>query len=201
MEAFIQTHSGIRVSIMDPDPEHIKIEDIAWALAHQCRFGGHCKKFYSVAEHSLLVASYLPREIRLEALLHDAAEAYILDVPSPLKALLLNYKMIEKDFESAIHVALGLKKLSANEKKVIKAADRVALATEADALMRDTSDWEILQGFNPQGKILGYDPYQAYTIFIEKFTDYTAEREYWEQSKYIFDALAQFLVVAGKGSK
>ena len=198
METFIQTHSGQRVSITDPDPKDINIEDIAWALAHQCRFAGHCKKFYSVAEHSLLVASYLHREVRVEALLHDAAEAYIIDIPSPLKQLLPDYKIFEKRFESAIWQALGLKELSPDEKKLIKFADRVALATEANILMRNTDDWEILQGFKPQGHIHGYDHYEAYTIFTEKFADYTLEREYWEQAKLIFFALTDFLVAAAK---
>lgn len=198
METFIQTHSGARVSIIHPDPNDIKIEDIAWALAHLCRFGGHCKKFYSVAEHSLLVASYLHREVRVEALLHDAAEAYIVDIPSPLKQFLPDYKIIEESFESVICNALGLKELSPDEKKQIKFADKVALATEADCLMRDSDDWKHLQGFKPQGKIHGYYPYEAYTIFLEKFTDYMTDREYWEQAKFIFLALTDFLVAAGK---
>lgn len=193
METFIQTHSGARVSIMDPDPKDITIEDIGWSLAHQCRFAGHCKKFYSVAEHSILVASYLPREIRLEALLHDAAEAYIIDIPSPLKQLLPDYKIFEKRFERAIRTALDLNYLIDDQKNIIKFADKVALATEADNLMRDTSDWEILEGFNPQGKIFGYDPYQAYTIFMEKFTDYVEDREYLRQIALAVNPISEFL--------
>lgn len=192
METFIQTHSGARVSILDPDPKDIKIEDIAWALAHQCRFAGHCKKFYSVAEHSLLVAGYLYPAVRVEALLHDAAEAYIIDIPSPLKALIPKYKVFEHRFESAISIAFHLNELTPDEKRVIKFADRVALATEADDLMRGTTDWEILEGVKPQGVIHGHDPYEAYTIFIEKFTDYTEEREHREQVGYLLDVIVRF---------
>jgi len=198
METFIQTHSGQRVSILDPDPNDIKLEDIAWALAHQCRFAGHCKKFYSVAEHSMLVASYLPRELSLAGLLHDAAEAYIIDVPSPLKALIPNYRTYETKFELAIALAFDLKHPTMEVRKRIKLADKVALATEADDLMGAPKDWEILKGLKPQGVIHGYDPYEAYTIFIERFAAYKEDLEYRADLKLVLNDLSDFFVAAGK---
>lgn len=82
------TFSGRSVSLYDPTPEMICIEDIAHALSHVCRFGGHTREFYSVAQHSCLVSYLAPAEWRLAALMHDATEAYLGDVIRPLKNIL-----------------------------------------------------------------------------------------------------------------
>jgi hypothetical protein len=76
------------VHLANPDPDTVCIEDIAHALSNICRFGGHTKEFYSVAQHSCLVSYLAPAHLRLEALLHDAAEAYLGDVVKPLKVLM-----------------------------------------------------------------------------------------------------------------
>jgi len=83
----VSTKSGRRVALLNPSPSQIVIGDIAHGLAHQCRFNGQTSKFYSVAQHSVLVASILPRELRLAGLLHDASETYLGDVVQPLKEL------------------------------------------------------------------------------------------------------------------
>jgi len=77
--------SGRRFWPFDPRPEDVDIGDIAHALSHVCRYGGHTRRFYSVAEHSINVAMALPPELRLAGLLHDAAEAYLGDIPRPIK--------------------------------------------------------------------------------------------------------------------
>ena len=82
---WIQTMSGVIFYPLDPRPEEIRIEDIAHALSHQCRFAGHCREFYSVAEHSVRVSRELPQEFMLWGLLHDASEAYLVDLPRPIK--------------------------------------------------------------------------------------------------------------------
>lgn len=84
---FILTHTGRQVFFDHVYPEDICIEDIAHALSHLCRYTGHITMFFSVAQHSLLVEEKIPgnAETKLAALLHDAAEAYIGDVSSPLK--------------------------------------------------------------------------------------------------------------------
>jgi|GEM_PF-123831 len=96
---FMQTFTGRQYWPCDPRPNEVYIEDIAHSLSLQCRYAGHCIKFYSVAEHSVLIARHLAAkhapEVALAGLLHDAPEAYCVDIPRPLKPYLTNYKEIE----------------------------------------------------------------------------------------------------------
>lgn len=106
---WIQTFSGRAFFYEDPQPEDIHIEDIAQALGHQCRFGGHSSRFYSVAEHSVLVSRcFADPELRMIGLLHDATEAYMLDLPKPLKNLLPAYTEYEDRLWRVIAEKFGL---------------------------------------------------------------------------------------------
>lgn len=109
------TATGHRVFVNDPRPEDFHIEDIAHALSHICRFGGHARGFYSVAQHSLLVADILqsagrPRHVLFAGLMHDAAEAYVGDIIRPIKIQLAAFVKIESSIVYAInsrfHVAM-----------------------------------------------------------------------------------------------
>lgn len=97
---FMQTFTGRQYWPCDPQPHEVFIEDIAHSLSLQCRYAGHCLRFYSVAEHSTLIARSLAAthasEVALAGLLHDAPEAYCVDIPRPLKPYLTNYKGIEQ---------------------------------------------------------------------------------------------------------
>lgn len=106
--AFITTHRGRRIDYKNFSAEDVKIEDIAHALSHVCRFGGHSSRHYSVAEHSLLVAEMVPDDMKLAALLHDASEAYISDIVSPVKRMLPDYRKLENQIELAIDEKFGL---------------------------------------------------------------------------------------------
>lgn len=103
---FMQTFTGRKYWPCNPVPNEVFIEDIAHALSLQSRYAGHCIKFYSVAEHSVLIARYLAAthapEVALAGLLHDASEAYCVDIPRPLKPYLTNYKDIEEDNWKAV---------------------------------------------------------------------------------------------------
>lgn len=102
------TFSGKEIDLLNPTVEDICIEDIAHALPNICRFNGHVKRFYSVAEHSILCANLIQnKKYRLEALLHDASEAYLGDVTRPLKASLPEYSSIEKNFQRVIAKKFG----------------------------------------------------------------------------------------------
>lgn len=108
----IRTVSGIYVDVINPKPEQIEIEDIAHALSNQCRFGGHLPKFYSVAQHSYRCAQIahrqgMPEEMLLAALMHDASEAYLLDIPAPIKPFLTGYKEIEDRLMKVISKKFG----------------------------------------------------------------------------------------------
>lgn len=106
--SYIQTLSGKHFNYLDIQHDDIVIEDIATALSHLCRFAGHLPEFYSVGQHSVLTSHLVPQEFALEALLHDAAEAYLQDIPSPLKRLLPDYQVIEARVDAAIRQKFGL---------------------------------------------------------------------------------------------
>ncbi len=140
---WIETATGIQFWPLDPKPEDICVWDIAHALSNMCRFTGHCREFYSVAQHSVLVASIVPEQDRKWALLHDAAEAYLIDLPRPIKrysALGAEYRQIEARIMQVICERFGL---SAECPESIKQADDIALATEKRDLMPNTGKpWE-----------------------------------------------------------
>lgn len=106
-ETWVQTFTGRQVWPLNPRVEDICAEDIAHALANQCRYTGHTRQFYSVAQHSVLAAQHCP-EAPLWALLHDAAEAYLADVARPVKRHLTNYRQIEERLERVIAERFGL---------------------------------------------------------------------------------------------
>ena len=103
----ISTYKGKRFNVLAPNPELICVEDIAHALSNLCRFGGHIQQFYSVAQHSLIVSALVPRNHKLAALLHDASEAYLVDIPTPVKVLLPDYFTIEYRVTEAISKKFG----------------------------------------------------------------------------------------------
>ncbi len=147
MTPTILTASGLYFDLLDPEKSDISIKDIAHGLSHICRFTGHVHTFYSVAEHSYHASYLVPPEHALAALLHDAAEAYLGDVSSPLKHQLHEYKVIETNVELAIRRRF---RLPLTQHACIKHADRVMLATEKRDLMpahRET--WSDLLGIEP----------------------------------------------------
>jgi len=135
---WIATYTGKQFHYLDPQPEEIDIKDIAHALALTCRFGGHCKGFYSVADHSIRVAQIILGFNKLQALLHDAHEAYLHDVPRPIKQEMPIYKEIANKIQQAIYDKFCPIQCPDNE---IKYADDVLLATEARDLMNNTNEW------------------------------------------------------------
>ena len=130
----IMTQSGRYFNFLEPDPASYTIHDIAYALSNICRYGGHCSPFYSVAQHSVYVSKLVEPENALLGLLHDAQEAFIGDVPSPLKALLPDYQKIEKTVTKAIFDKYELF-YTPESKGDVKHADLVALKTERKLLL------------------------------------------------------------------
>jgi len=101
-DRIIRTYSGIWFNVFKPDYKLINIEDIAHSLAMQCRFNGHTQDFYSVAQHSVWVMERVPLQHKKAALLHDASEAYLADIPSPIKKYFTQYHAIEDDVMNAV---------------------------------------------------------------------------------------------------
>ncbi len=169
--SWIITHTGRRFDILDPKPDMIDIRDIAHSLSLLCRFNGHTHVFYSVAQHSCSVAFNVPKEIKLEALLHDAAEAYIGDIASPIKWVIPQIKEVEDRIEEAIIERFNLK---LGNEGLIKAADLRALATEKRDLIIDHPEpWSILEDVEPfQERTRPWSAKGSYEQFLEYFYDY-----------------------------
>lgn len=145
-------HSNQFVDLLNPKVEDIDIRDIARGLAFECRYNGQIKRFYSVASHSILACRFAPKELKLEALLHDAEEAYIKDLTRGLK-LSLNQRCYDDNLTSCYKkIALNLKNRIADrfklsrlnmDWKVIKDIDNRLLITEAQELCNRVSDWNL----------------------------------------------------------
>lgn len=164
----MQLRSGRYFHLTNPAASEFDIEDIAHALSNLCRYTGHCRTFYSVAEHSWRASFIVPDEYRLHALLHDAAEAFLGDVASPLKGLVPDYRCLERQVERAVFTHFGLPfPLPA----AVKHADLVMLATERRDLMPATpEEWVCLRGVKPQPvQIIPLSPDRARLCFLERF--------------------------------
>lgn len=128
----IMTFTGREFFPLDPKPGDIDILDIAHALANKCRYNGHCREFYSVAQHSVLVSRHVPREVALWGLLHDAAEAYLPDIARPIKADMPGFREIEARVMAAVTLRFGLAPVEPPE---VKRVDSQVLRDEMHALM------------------------------------------------------------------
>ena len=162
-DTWFPSRSGLTLDLLDPTLDMIVWSDIAESLAKACRFGGHCKGFYSVAQHSLVVAQLVPRHLRAYGLLHDAHEAFTGDLISPLKALIGEpIRKIERRLDALIYEAAGIAPPTEEIAATIKRADVVALATERRDLV-DTSHmtpWTILEGIEPADMTIR--PYESW---------------------------------------
>jgi len=140
-EGSIRTSSGAFVNVFDTNPDTIKIEDIAHALSRLPRFGGHLNRHYSVAQHSVLCARLAKsKKDKKKALLHDASEAYLLDMPTPIKARMGEYKAYENKLMTVIFEKYDLEwPLNTNVKRI----DRKMLLIEWENLaVNDNKEFE-----------------------------------------------------------
>lgn len=163
---WMQTYSGKQFWPLDPDPDAIDIVDIAHALSNACRYAGHVRRFYSVAEHSVLMAMMVSSANRKWALLHDASEAYLVDVPRPVKPFLPGYYEVEAKVMAAVCARFDLP-LSMPEE--VKDIDNRILVDEREQLMAPSNaDWN-LRG--PAVGVIceGWSPVEAEHAFLAMF--------------------------------
>ncbi len=170
---YVSTFSGNRFYPLEPRIDHVAIEDIAHGLAYQCRFNGQTREFYSVAQHSLIVASLVPPPLQLAALLHDAAEAYLGDMVKPLKVLLPAFAALEDQVSALIAAAFAI---DFSDYAPIKRADLIALATEKRDLMPHSAErWAYLDDIRALPEpISAMSPGQAKQAFLARFAELDA---------------------------
>ena len=171
----VRTHSGAFLDFVNPDPDSVLVEDIAVALSRKPRFNGHMNCFYSVAQHACLVAKIAhmnggtTQEV-WAALHHDDSEYVMADVPTPLKRLLPEYKVIERRVQGVINQKWGLPH-DADEWEVVKAADTAALFLERDHMIDSNVQWSI-EHLHPGYKLLDIWP------TFEAWDSETAKKQY-----------------------
>lgn len=168
---WMQLYSGARFYPMDPQPGEVSYIDIAHALGLLCRYGGHVDRFYSVAEHCVLMSEAVAPEHALAALLHDATEAYVVDVPRPLKRYLPDYKEIEQRVWFAIARRFSLELELPAE---VKLADTRILLTERDTLMKNTRYSWAQEDMEPLPvKVTGWGPRHAERNYTHRLLELT----------------------------
>jgi hypothetical protein len=171
MSTFIETYTGITFDPISPSWPSICIEDIAHALSNQGRFTGHSRHFYSVAEHSVRVSEAVPECDALWGLLHDASEAYLVDIPRPLK--------YSKDFASYLDIEVRLMaavcrrfSLPETQPESVHVADDVLLATEVRDLMHaKRAYWKKIKGTPLPGRIRPWSPAVAEDELLRRYRE------------------------------
>ena len=167
----MQTYTGRQFWPIDPRAEEICIADIAHSLANQCRFAGHCLSFYSVAQHSVIVSLTCDPGDALWGLLHDAAEAYLVDLPRPIKRhseLGACYRPLEEALMAVICKCFSLPLV---EPASVKKADNVVLVTEMrDLMTHPPVRWKVSWDNEPlPTTIYAWAPEKAKREFLQRF--------------------------------
>jgi len=170
---WMQTGSNQELDFGAEDWIVLPIEMIARALSNICRYNGHCSKYYSVAEHSIHISHLVEPELALAALLHDASEAYVGDMPTGLKRFMgISFKDIERKATQAVSRGYGIP-MEHLESPAIKVFDKRILGDEAKLLMPPHAFWEkYLQDYEPTGIDLPcWQPEEANRRFLARFAE------------------------------
>lgn len=170
----ILTAAGRYFNFVEPEKNTFGIDEIAHALAHICRFTGHVREFYSVAQHSVLVSYEVADRYALAGLLHDAAEAFIGDVAKPLKDLLPDYQLIERHIERAVLARFGL---PPELPHAVKQADLLLLVTEMRDLMPCVPGWAVgCAHIKPRDRVIKpWPPEKARLAFLTRYRELTTQ--------------------------
>jgi 5'-deoxynucleotidase YfbR-like HD superfamily hydrolase len=168
---WIQTYTGQKFYPLDPRPEEINIEDIAHSLSLQCRFAGHTKFHYSVAQHSIHVASVLDRPYRAHGLLHDATEAYMVDLPRPIKKYSeIGNLYVEVEIKLWQAIADRFSISAAIPSAVHEADSRMCVTEKRDVMPNNGPEWERHKLGEPYDfTIVEYHPEHVEKVFLKTF--------------------------------
>ncbi len=174
--AWIHTYSGKYIDYKNPDFNEINITDIAHHLSLENRFMGQASEACSVASHSLFcaeIAQYLDYSpyMQLRVLMHDFHEAYVKDIPTPLKKVCPDFCALEAKFEKLVELRYMLPALTEQEIQQIKYVDLIALLMEKNALLSDKSTWPQLKNIEPIEclKVPQFSPKTAEELLKIKF--------------------------------
>jgi len=142
-EGGIEIVSGKLAFPLAPRVADINIKDIAHALGNKCRYTGHCREFYSIAQHSVIVSELVDRRLALAGLLHDSSEYLLPDVSTPVKPRLKGFKEIEEGVLDAVFKKFGLMAIRCNQEDMaeIKKADWYSMALEVRDLMHADNEY------------------------------------------------------------
>lgn len=169
----IRLLSGAMFDYNNPGASEVGISDLAAPLSKICRFSGHIHGFYSVAQHLVNTSRIVPEEHALTALLHDTAEAFTNDLPTPLKTAVPVFKDLEHSIESAMAARFGFEHPLPDE---VKLADLQMLALEKHHLKRDYSTWSVLDGVEwehlfDRVDLKPWSPGRAEARFLERYRE------------------------------
>lgn len=168
----ISIGNGDFFDFLSPEDHGYDIKLIAHALSNICRYNGHSKRFYSVAEHSVLVSQCVPTSLQLCALLHDASEAYVGDMTSPLKRLIPEFGVIEDRIQACIAKVYGLPYPFPNE---IHIADKRVYKAELPQITRSKDAMWYPELEPAPVKVIGLTPAKAEQLFLNRYNELTQQ--------------------------
>ena len=167
MQDAIKLLSGEFYSYTDPKSNKWTIEDVALGLSHICRYAGQVKKLYSVAQHAYYVSYCVPEEFAMDGLCHDNVEAFLVDIPTPLKRMLPEYKKIEAQHEAEMFSRLGLQYPMHPE---VHKADLRVFGAEVRDLQPANTNWDCLIGVEPyEAQITPWSSEKARRMFLQRY--------------------------------
>lgn len=181
---WIQTYSGKFYQYLKRNAHNIVIEDIAHALSLICRFSGQCREFYSVAQHCCIAHDYADSDIKLETLLHDASEAYISDIPRPIKQIIPEIKELEQFIQVQVASRFKFRWPTMGRIEIL---DSQLLLAEAQQLFDHPIAWKI-EGLDPLdiGPLYCWKPKVAETEFLQRFDklmEFDHNGQYWRRDR------------------
>lgn len=176
---WMQTFTGKKFYPTDPQASDVDVLDIAHSLAMQCRYNGHVTRFYSVAEHCVLMSQNIAPEYALWALLHDATEAYVGDMVRPLKLQMPEYRAVEDRVELAIAEHFRIDVTPAMHTAVKRVDTRILIDERAELLRPSPHGWSSLDGMEPLGvEIVGWSPVVAEAMYLARFRELAVDESH-----------------------